>query len=101
MGAPTCSRSLPLLPSRVSSPAWLSGDRCRAERQHAAPERAVQKISAWAAILIVPTIITSVYGMTFDPMPELHWLLGYSFALSLVVVIPVPLYFGFERSGWL
>jgi magnesium transporter len=32
----------------------------------------VRKISAWAAILIVPTIVTGVYGMNFDHMPELH-----------------------------
>ena len=61
----------------------------------------VQKVSAWAAILIVPTIITGVYGMNFDHMPELHWLLGYPFALALMVAIPVLLYLGFKRSGWL
>ena len=61
----------------------------------------VQKISAWAAILIVPTIVTGVYGMNFDHMPELHWLLGYPFALALMVLIPALLYLGFKRSGWL
>jgi magnesium transporter len=61
----------------------------------------VQKISAWAAILIVPTIVTGVYGMNFDHMPELHWLLGYPFALALMVAITVLLYLGFKRSGWL
>ena len=61
----------------------------------------VQKVSAWAAILIVPTIITGVYGMNFDHMPELHWLLGYPFALALMVAIPILLYLGFKRSGWL
>ena len=61
----------------------------------------VQKISAWAAILIVPTIVTGVYGMNFDHMPELHWFLGYPFALALMVSIPVLLYLGFKRSGWL
>ena len=59
----------------------------------------VQKISAWAAILIVPTIVSGVYGMNFDHMPELHWLLGYPFALALMVLIPVRLYLGFKRSG--
>jgi magnesium transporter len=61
----------------------------------------VQKISAWAAILIVPTIVTGVYGMNFDHMPELNWLLGYPFALALMVSIPALLYLGFKRSGWL
>jgi magnesium transporter len=61
----------------------------------------VQKVSAWAAILIVPTIVTGVYGMNFDHMPELHWLLGYPFALALMVAIPILLYLGFKRSGGL
>ncbi len=61
----------------------------------------VQKISAWAAILIVPTIITGIYGMNFVYMPELGWLLGYPFALLLMVTPSALLYLGFKRSGWL
>jgi magnesium transporter len=61
----------------------------------------VQRISAWAAILIVPTIITGVYGMNFEYMPELLWPLGYPFALLLMAVSSGLLYLGFRRSGWL
>lgn len=61
----------------------------------------VQKVSAWAAILVVPTIITGVYGMNFRVMPELSWTLGYPFALFLMVAISGLLYLGFRRSGWL
>lgn len=61
----------------------------------------VQKISAWAAILVVPTIITGIYGMNFHYMPELHWTFGYPYALILMVVLCVLLYLGFKRSGWL
>lgn len=61
----------------------------------------VQKISAWAAILIVPTIITGIYGMNFDMMPELSWTFGYPFALFLMVAISGGLYLRFKRSGWL
>ena len=61
----------------------------------------VKKISAWAAILVVPTIVTGVYGMNFEYIPELHWLLGYPFALALIVLVSVGLYFIFKRSGWL
>jgi magnesium transporter len=61
----------------------------------------VQKISAWAAILIVPTIITGVYGMNFEFMPELRSPLGYPFALLLMVAACTVLYLGFRRSGWL
>jgi magnesium transporter len=61
----------------------------------------VKKISAWAAILVVPTLITGIYGMNFDYMPELHWLLGYPFSLLLMLTISLILYRRFKRSGWL
>ena len=59
----------------------------------------VKKISAWAAILFAPTLIGTIYGMNFDHMPELHWLLGYPFAL--MVLTSVTLYVIFKRRGWL
>ena len=31
----------------------------------------MRKISAWAAILVFPTIVGGIYGMNFDHMPEL------------------------------
>ncbi len=61
----------------------------------------VKKVSAWAAILFAPTLIGTVYGMNFDHMPELHWLLGYPFALALMILTSVGLYAIFKRRGWL
>jgi magnesium transporter len=60
-----------------------------------------KKISAWAAILIVPTLITGIYGMNFDYMPELHWIFGYPLALALMVSISVGLYAVFRHVRWL
>jgi len=60
-----------------------------------------KKISAWAAILIVPTLITGIYGMNFDFMPELHWIFGYPLALALMVSISVGLYAVFRHIKWL
>ena len=60
-----------------------------------------KKISAWAAILIVPTFIAGIYGMNFDYMPELHWTFGYPFALALMVLICVGLYAVFKHIEWL
>jgi magnesium transporter len=60
-----------------------------------------KKISAWAAILIVPTLIAGIYGMNFDYMPELHWTFGYPFALALIVSISVGLYAVFRHIKWL
>ncbi|MFC7879392.1 CorA family divalent cation transporter [Isoptericola sp. NPDC057391] len=61
----------------------------------------MRKISAWAAILVYPTVVAGVYGMNFTHMPELHWLLGYPFALALIAVGCVVLYRVFRRVGWL
>jgi magnesium transporter len=60
-----------------------------------------KKISAWAAIVVVPTLIASIYGMNFDYMPELHWRYGYLLALILLVLIAFALYRNFKRAGWL
>lgn len=61
----------------------------------------VLKVSAWAAIIAVPTVIASVYGMNFRNMPELHWALGYPFAVALMVVCAVGLFLAFKRQRWL
>jgi len=47
----------------------------------------VRKVSGWAAIGIVPTLIASIYGMNFQHMPELGWQHGYAFALALMVSV--------------
>jgi magnesium transporter len=61
----------------------------------------VKRISSWAAILFAPTLVASIYGMNFDHMPELHWVLGYPFALVLMLLLGIGLYTIFRRSGWL
>jgi magnesium transporter len=61
----------------------------------------VKKISAWAAILFAPTLVGTIYGMNFDHMPELHWTLGYPFALALMVLVSLSLYAVFKARGWL
>jgi magnesium transporter len=61
----------------------------------------VKRISAWAAILFAPTLIGTVYGMNFDTMPELHWRLGYPFALGLMVLVSLTLFTIFKRRRWL
>jgi magnesium transporter len=60
-----------------------------------------RKISAWAAILFAPSIITGIYGMNFDFMPELHWPLGYPLALLLLVGVSGVLYVIFKKRKWL
>jgi magnesium transporter len=61
----------------------------------------VRRISAWVAIIAVPTAIAGIYGMNFEDMPELRWGLGYPASLLLMLVICVALYRYFRRVGWL
>jgi magnesium transporter len=61
----------------------------------------MRKITAWAAIIAVPTAIAGIYGMNFDYMPELGSRFGYPAVLLLIAVVCVVLYRGFKRNGWL
>jgi magnesium transporter len=60
-----------------------------------------RKITAWAAIAAIPTVIGAIYGMNFDHMPELHWRFGYPLALFVMAAICVFLYRRFKAAGWL
>ncbi|MGH3991139.1 MAG: magnesium/cobalt transporter CorA [Pseudonocardiaceae bacterium] len=61
----------------------------------------MRKISAWVAIVAVPTMIAGIYGMNFDYMPELKWRYGYFMVLGLMAVACVTLYAFFRKVGWL
>ncbi|QJT01006.1 magnesium and cobalt transport protein CorA [Streptomyces asoensis] len=61
----------------------------------------MRKITAWAAVIAVPTMVCGVYGMNFDHMPELHWRFGYPLVLGVISVACWVLYRGFRRNGWL
>lgn len=61
----------------------------------------IKKISSWAAILFAPTLVGTIYGMNFRHMPELHWVLGYPFAIVLMAVVCTSLYVIFKRRDWL
>jgi magnesium transporter len=61
----------------------------------------VKRISAWAAILFAPTLVGTIYGMNFRSMPELDWVFGYPFALGLMAVLGVALYWTFKHNKWI
>ena len=62
----------------------------------------VMKIfSVFAVVFMPPTLIAGIYGMNFERMPELKWLLGYPMALALILASAVfPLWYA-RRKGWL
>lgn len=65
-------------------------------------QNAIIKIFSVAAVIFLPpTLIASIYGMNFEHMPELDWLLGYPFALVLMVISAILPFLYFKRRGWL
>jgi magnesium transporter len=61
----------------------------------------VRAISAWAAIIAVPTFLASIWGMNFKYMPELDERWGYGVALALMVIAVLVLHRFFRRIQWL
>ncbi|MFD5555818.1 MULTISPECIES: magnesium and cobalt transport protein CorA [unclassified Streptomyces] len=61
----------------------------------------MRKITAWAAIIAVPTMVCGVYGMNFTHMPELRSPYGYPAVLTVIATACVLVYRGFRRNGWL
>jgi magnesium transporter len=60
-----------------------------------------KKLSGWAGIILVPTLIAGIYGMNFRHMPELDWVVGYPLALGSMAISAFLLYRGFKKRGWL
>jgi magnesium transporter len=61
----------------------------------------MRRISAWVAIIAVPTMVFGLYGMNFKHMPELGWTYGYPAVIVVVLVICALLFRTFKRTGWL
>lgn len=61
----------------------------------------MRKITAWAAIIAVPTALAGIYGMNFDYMPELHWRYAYPVTIAVILVLCLTLYRVFRRKRWL
>ena len=61
----------------------------------------MKTLTASSIILMSTTLVASVYGMNFDHMPELHWDLGYPWALGLMVSIALAVFTVFRRMDWL
>jgi magnesium transporter len=61
----------------------------------------MKHLTAWAGIILVPTLIPGIYGMNFHSMPELSWAVGYPLALGLMLASAGALYLAFKRRDWL
>jgi len=54
-----------------------------------------------ATIMLPLTVITGIYGMNFEFMPELGWKFGYPLVLLLMAVVSVSMILYFRRRNWL
>lgn len=61
----------------------------------------IKIFSVASVAFLPPTMIASVYGMNFDLMPELHWHMGYPWALLLMLASALAPYFWFKKKKWL
>lgn len=59
-----------------------------------------RRLSAWAAIIAVPTFISSVFGMNTE-LPGLHEWFGFQVSLALMALAAGGLFFFFRKRGWL
>ncbi|MEU6919451.1 magnesium and cobalt transport protein CorA [Streptomyces olindensis] len=61
----------------------------------------MRKISAWAAMAAIPTMLAGIYGMNFEHMPELRWVWSYPALIALMALLEVLVFRLFKRRGWL
>ena len=59
----------------------------------------MKKLTVYASFVLVPTLISGIYGMNFDLMPEIGWKYGYLFALGTMVVSIIAMYHFFKKKG--
>lgn len=64
-------------------------------------DQVIRTLTVWSIILMAATLIAGVYGMNFRHMPELDWLLGYPFALLLMLLVAGSLLVFFRRRRWI
>ena len=58
-------------------------------------------LTIFTAVLMPLTVITGIYGMNFEGMPELHWKLGYPLVLGSMLATAVGVIWFFRRKGWI
>ena len=61
----------------------------------------IKIFSIAAVVFLPPTLVASMYGMNFKHMPELQWMLGYPWAIGLMIASGIAPYWYFKRKGWL
>ena len=61
----------------------------------------VKQLASWGAIVAVPTLVASFYGMNFKHMPELQYEYGYPAVCAFCLLACTLLYWRFKKADWL
>jgi magnesium transporter len=61
----------------------------------------MKRLTAYAALVAIPTLIAGIYGMNFQDMPELHWKYGYPVCVGVMAALDGYLFYLFRKSKWL
>lgn len=61
----------------------------------------MKKLTAWGAIILLPSLVSGIYGMNFKYLPEAEWRYGYLFALGIMLAMVLAAYAYFKRKEWI
>ncbi|PLW79330.1 magnesium and cobalt transport protein CorA [Candidatus Woesearchaeota archaeon] len=61
----------------------------------------MKKLTVYASYIMVPTLISGIYGMNFQHLPEIYWKYGYFFALGLMGLSVLAIRNSFKKKGWI
>jgi len=61
----------------------------------------MRMFTALTTIFMPLTIITGIYGMNFDFMPETHWRYGYILVIAFMLTVGFSMFFYFRKKDWL
>ncbi|MBI4971627.1 MAG: magnesium/cobalt transporter CorA [Candidatus Omnitrophica bacterium] len=61
----------------------------------------MKTLTLMATIFFPLTVITGLYGMNFEHIPELHWKYGYLWVLGLMVVVAGAMIGFFKHKRWI
>ena len=61
----------------------------------------MKRLTVYATFILLPTLISGLYGMNFRYMPELYWPWGYWYALGLMALSVILLFIFFKKKKWI
>jgi magnesium transporter len=61
----------------------------------------MKRLTLAGAVFAALTVITGIYGMNFEHMPELHWKYGYIMVWGMMLAATGALFYWFKKKEWI